>query len=173
LRDLSGKPVLEVVQVKDQRDLSDPSLYAPALPGLIVAILGLWVAHWLTIRRERRKDLFALCDALEKLVEEAVAASNLAWTSPAGQARIEAVHDTRWKTQKVGAAATRLLRQTQGPLSDGIDMITHAAHFRDVLTEDPFMDPGRAADPSRVAGNHGALSSFMAQLNYLRDIVLA
>jgi hypothetical protein len=165
--------VVEMGRPAEQKSLWDMNLYAPAIPGVLVALAALWIAHWLAGSRERKKGLAELCDALEALAEEAVKASNDGWTLRAGQKREQAVHMTRWRLQKVGAAATRLLNQSSGPMSSGINVITEAAHFRDALTADPFLDPRRRPDPAKVRANLVALATFMGRLNHLRDIVLA
>ena len=50
---------------------TEVSIYTPVLPGVLVALAGLWISHWLTKKRERRKEIFELCALLKERVREA------------------------------------------------------------------------------------------------------
>ncbi|MET1110187.1 MAG: hypothetical protein ABWX67_01525 [Allosphingosinicella sp.] len=142
---------------------------------MFVAVLGLWIAHWLTLRRERRKEAGTLCDELTELAEGAVSAALVGWDAAAGPDRVGATYKAKWEAQKVGLAATRLHRQTSGPMSTGIDVTKHAAIFRTALFDDPtdeFLDANRAANGSKSPALHGALAGFVGKVNELRNIVL-
>ena len=60
---------------------TDLAVYAPTFPGLVVAILGLWIAHRLTVARDRRKQILELSEDAKDAVQEAEAACVSAWLS--------------------------------------------------------------------------------------------
>ena len=149
-----------VIQITSARqDWSDLAIYAPALPGLIVAFLGLWIAHHLTRRRERRKEIFESCAALKEALEGFQQACESAWLSIRGEERSKAVHDVKSRLQSLGMMATDLSRRsTQGkvcalialfcdyPMS--VNVKNDIAALRDIATADPFEDPRRPSDDS-------------------------
>lgn len=128
-------------------DWRDPLIYAPAIPGVLVALAGLWIAHWLTSKRERNKAKLDYCEQIKALVDDAVAASTEAWIREEGLERERKIKETKRLIQQVGAAATRLKRLTA---RSTIDVIIEVSELRRVATKDPFEDPTRTADSSHI-----------------------
>lgn len=157
---ISGKIGEQVVQLEwtaRKPDWSDPIVYAPALPGVLVALVGLWVAHRLTVARESRKALLELCEDLKKRVDEAATAANEAWLCAAGPDRDVKVKETKWLLQRAGNAATNLKRKTAlgifGRKRHGvplIDVVAEIAELRRVATADPFEDTSRPANADKT-----------------------
>lgn len=133
-------------------------MYAPAVPGVVVALAGLWIAHRLTLVRENRKSLLELCEQVKERCDAAAIACATAWLSEKGLERERNVKEAKRLLQRVGTAATNLKRRTQpktsfqqscsSPLP--IDILAEVSELRRVATSDPFEDPIRAADGSHV-----------------------
>jgi hypothetical protein len=131
------------------KNVWDVSLYAPAIPGVVVALVGLLIAHWLSVQRDRRKELREICNELKTEADDAAKSALTAWRLGPVQERIEAVHDTKRKLQAVGILATTLARRTSR--RSCIDVTQQVAELRRAATVDPFEDPVRSAD-DRQAG---------------------
>lgn len=156
---------------------TDFGIYAPAIPGLIVALLGLWIAHRLSVRRDRRKEILELCDAVKTAVGEAEQACALAWLAPQGPERLAAIHQAKSKIQMLGIMATDLHRRTArglfaalyclfGDCVMSVTVIEEIARFRDLATSDPFEDPVRLSDNSRIEDIAAAAAEIHARVNY-------
>ncbi|WP_166295354.1 hypothetical protein [Bradyrhizobium sp. 2S1] len=88
----------------DQRPPSwtDLAVYAPTLPGLVVALFGLWVAHKFAAMRDRRKEILELRESTKDALMEAEEACVAAWITPQGADRQAAVLDAKSKLQTLG-----------------------------------------------------------------------
>lgn len=151
-----------VIQLLDQQHgWTDPSIYAPALPGVLVALVGLWIAHRLAWKRERRKEILQHKNVLQDVLTEVEAICNSAWLADPGAERMAKIKLAKSRLQDAGVTATDLNRKTaQGlmgalrslfsdrPMS--INLIYEIAQLRDVATADPFEDPARPSDASRI-----------------------
>jgi len=156
---ITGKIGEQAVQLEwsSQRPAwTDPLVYAPALPGVLVALAGLWLAHRLTLAREQRKALLELCDDVKARADEAAAAASEAWIYEPSPNRIVKVKEAKLLLQRAGIAATHLKRKTVhrsfGVRRYGIppvDVVGEIAELRRVSTADPFEDPHRAADAGK------------------------
>lgn len=142
------------------QDWRDPALYAPAIPGVIVALLGVWLVHRLTLQRDRRKEIVELCNATKDAAATAEAACIAGWLSTVGDERTAAILEAKGKLQALGIAATHLQHRTcQGAIRairsvfSGMDMsinvINEVAALRSVATDDPFEDAQRPPDASK------------------------
>lgn len=154
-----SKITIQVVQ--PARGLTDPLLYAPAIPGVLVALIGLVAAHWLSGRRDRRKELSDLCAHLKEVAEEAATVAMKAWEVGAGDDRLEAIRDTKRKLSILGTAATHLSKRTPGRKS--IDLTTEVARLRRAATNDPFEDPNRASSDQQTGAIMAALGEILGQ----------
>jgi hypothetical protein len=152
-----------------------PSLYAPALPGVLVALFGLYVGHVLARSRDRRKEISDLCDSLKAVCDDAADAAVEAWLLESGPDRDLKIQQTKRKLQSVGIAATTLKRRAEstpwrlmrllGQPTRTIDVLSNVAHLRRTATSDPFEDPSRKSD----AGRAGAVTSAAAGLESAID----
>ncbi|MBY0383256.1 MAG: hypothetical protein K2W78_15210 [Xanthobacteraceae bacterium] len=134
--------VIQVQLVPAKPGVLDPQLYAPAIPGVIVALLGLWIAHCFSARRDFRKEVADCCSDLKGLVDEAFTAASKAWVADPGSDRIAAINETKHKIQVLGIASTTLSRKTKG----SVDLSSEITKFRRACTSDPFEDPTRIAE---------------------------
>jgi hypothetical protein len=155
---------------------ADPSIYAPALPGVIVAILGLWIAHRLSMRRERRSEVLRLCDAVKGAAADTVAICTKAWMAAPGDERNGLIQEAKSRLQTLGSMATNLRRRSgvgtlrtvkslfvDGPIS--IDVLGEIAAMRDLATGDPFEDPTRDSDASRVNDMRAKIANIDASID--------
>ncbi|MBR2270158.1 MULTISPECIES: hypothetical protein [Sphingobium] len=157
----------------------DPGVYLPALPGMLVALFGLWAAHALAQRRDKKKAVADLCEALKKMAAEASASAIDAWIEPDGAKRASGIASTKRLLQSAGITATTLKRRTQArwswqlakPMSifpvrlferRSINLLRDIFVLRQAAMADPFEDPGRGADVSRVDAINAAVSSLIA-----------
>jgi hypothetical protein len=62
-----------------ESSLLNPAFYAPALPGVAVAVLGLWLGHVLARSKDRRKEIADLCDKLKLAAAQPSDAAMEAW----------------------------------------------------------------------------------------------
>ncbi|WP_342249356.1 hypothetical protein [Sphingomonas sp. OTU376] len=140
-----------------------------------MALLGFWLAHALTVKRERRKEAGEICEQIEELAEKALESALAGWGAAIGAERTSATYRAKWDAQKLGLAVTRLHNKTSDAFHTGINLIEAAATFRTALFDDPtedFFDSSRASIGGKEAALHGAMSTFIARANQLRDIVL-
>jgi hypothetical protein len=176
-------PVNVRIQLPEKKNaLADPSTYAPAAPGLLVALFGLWAAHALAQRRDRKKAIYDLCETLKKLADEASAAAVLAWLENDSALRVSSIASTKRLLQSTGITATTLKRRTLArqtwarprkfsiwPLRvferRSIDLIREVAALRSVTMSDPFEDPNRNSDGSRVDRINAAVSMLYASVD--------
>ena len=159
------------------QDWNDFGTYAPAIPGIIVALLGLWIAHRLSVRRDRRKEILELCEDVKSAVGEAEQASARAWLTARGPERLPAVHDAKSKLQMLGIMATDLHRRTmRGSLGSlkclftdspmSINVIGEIAQLRDIATADPFEDPRRSLNRRPIDDIAAVAAEIHARINY-------
>jgi hypothetical protein len=156
---LGGQQVRLTV-IPPERDWLDASVYAPALPGVLVALIGLLIGHLLSRRRDQRVEVSGLCDQLKELADGAAAVSVEAWLSGPTPERALKIHETKRKIQALGVAATTLRRRSRGFASGlreffgsahwGIDVTREVSHLRDAATQDPFEDPDRGEDGTKA-----------------------
>jgi hypothetical protein len=136
------------------QDWQDFAIYAPAIPGVVVALLGLWISHRLTIAREQRKQLLDFCEQLKDQIDAAVHACTEAWLSDKGLERQRKVKDSKRLLQRAGTSATTIKKRTSNRLvfrsSRTVDFLQEISELRRVATRDPFEDPFRAADGSHI-----------------------
>jgi hypothetical protein len=85
--------------------------YAPAIPGVVVALFVLFVSNFISGRRERRKELLSLCDNIEELIDAAVEAVSDAWVSQK-EDRVSKVAVAKRKLQMLGSNITELSRRS-------------------------------------------------------------
>jgi hypothetical protein len=173
-------PVNVQVNVPDKKSsLLDAAVYAPAMPGILVALFGLWAAHALAQRRDRKKSISDLCEALKKMVGVASSSAIDAWLEPVAADRVSGVASTKRLLQSAGITATTIKRRTDARRSWGIankvsirpfsvlerrsiDLISHVARLRQIAMQDPFEDPSRGADSSKVNSINAAASSLIS-----------
>lgn len=147
--------VVNVTLAQPARGWTSPEIYAPAVPGVLVALAGLLIAHRLTQARERRKEVHELCIALKKSAADANEAIVKAWLAGVGASRLLDVEDAKRRIQSLGIAATDLKSRT-GRLRfpywrrSELDVTAEVSRLRTAATRDPFEDPERAADPSQL-----------------------
>ena len=137
------------------KSLADLSIYAPAVPGVLVALAGLLIAHWLTTRRDRRKEVADLCAEIKKAADEAATAAMSAWLLISGDERRAAIHDVKRRIQNLGIASTYIAGRTKGR----INLSSNVAAFRKAATRDPFEDPEREG----TEGQHGPIMADLAK----------
>ncbi|MGA0563657.1 hypothetical protein ACO2RV_14530 [Ancylobacter sp. VNQ12] len=130
--------------------LLNPSLYAPAIPGIAVAIIGLFVAHYLSRVRDRRKEVRDICDKLKDQAEKCVDVSALAWSELDGTKRASLVAETKRRLQILGTTASHIRQSTRtgcfNPMrfwSSELDIRHLIVRLRQACTKDPFDDPSR------------------------------
>ena len=154
---------------------TDISVYAPTFPGLIVAILGLWIAHRLTVARDRRKQILELSEDTKDAVQEAEAACVAAWLSPI-EDRSSAVATAKSKLQAAGIVATDLRRRSSAGLfrhlkylfvncTIAVDVVNDVGRLRDIATGDPFDNPTRGPDTARVSDISAKVAEIQARIN--------
>lgn len=178
---VSAPPVNVQVHVPEKKNsLLDAGMYAPALPGIIVALFGLWAAHELAQRRDRKKAISDLSEALKKIASEASSAAIDAWLEPKAANRAAGIAATKRLLQSAGITATTLKRRTLArqtwawatrkrlwPLHlferRSIDLLQEVSDFRKVAMADPFEDPKRGADATRADAINAAMSALVAK----------
>ncbi|WP_145169736.1 MULTISPECIES: hypothetical protein [unclassified Sphingobium] len=162
-----------------KNSLYDAGVYLPALPGMLVALFGLWAAHALAQRRDRKKAIADLCEALKKIAAEASAAAIDAWIESDPAKRASGVASTKRLLQSAGITATTLKRRTNARWSWGlsaplsfyplriferrsINLLRPVSALRQAAMADPFEDPSRGTDISRADAINAAVSSLIA-----------
>lgn len=154
---------------------TDLAVYAPTFPGLIVAILGLWIAHRLTVARDRRKQILELSEDAKEAVQEAEAACVSAWLSSI-EDRSSSVATAKSKLQAAGIIATDLRRRSASGLfrhlkylfvycTIAVDVVNDVGRLRDIATGDPFDNPARGPDAGRVADISAKAAEIQALIN--------
>lgn len=103
---------IDVVATTKPSDIT--SLLIPTVPGVIVALLGLFVGHLLTRSRERREEVRDLCHSIKNEAAEAAEAAVKAWHATDPSLRKIAVADTKRKVHIIGTRLTDLKRLTSG-----------------------------------------------------------
>jgi hypothetical protein len=145
----------------DTKQLTDLSIYAPAIPGLIVALVGLYIAHRFSAYRDRRKELSELCSATKELADEAASSALRAWAQNVGNERLEAIQETKRKLQLLGVSATTLAARTRGRKS--VDLSREVAGLRRAATADPFEEPERVPSDAQTGPIMAALADLYAK----------
>ena len=177
---VSAPPVnVQVLVPEKKSSMFDVGAYAPAFPGILVALFGIWAAHALAQRRDRKKSISDLCESLKKITGDATIASIDAWLEPKAAKRASGIASTKRLLQSAGITATTLQRRTRARQSWGIvakksfwpprlfekrsiDLIREVTNLRQVAMADPFEDPTRGADASRSDAINAAASSLVA-----------
>ncbi|MCC8954315.1 hypothetical protein H8B02_12870 [Bradyrhizobium sp. Pear77] len=140
---------------------TDFAIYAPTVPGLVVAVLGLWVAHRFAVARDRRKEIADLKEFTKDALTAAQEACVAAWMASPEESWLEKLMTAKGKLQELGIAATDLRRRTkQGWITDiqhvfiecplAVDIIHDIARLSNLATNDPFDDPQRQADNAKA-----------------------
>lgn len=161
---ISSDTTTIIIRVGDQtRGIWDPAMYAPALPGVLVALATLLIGHLLSSYREKTKRFGELCAALKAAADEAAMSAMAAWRCTAGAERLAAIHDTKRKLQSLGIAATTLANATRR--GGSIDLIHEVANLRRAATADPFEDPCRPSDDSQTGAIMAALSAITFKID--------
>lgn len=179
-----AKVAVQIEVPKKDNDLFQPSTYASALPGVLVAIAGFYVVHALARRRDREKRLIDTSQLVHELAGEAAAAAAEAWTATKGPKRSLAVNEARQQFQMLGLAVTRVQgvaakiarrrsigdcwtsRSLKGLLArHTIELKEELKNFRTTALKDPFGDPNRGPDQGVVADIHIELGNFSHALD--------
>ena len=165
--------------------LLDAAVYAPALPGIMVALFGLWAAHELAQRRDRKKAIGDLCESLKKIVIDASTVAIEVWLEPKASKRASGIASTKRLLQSAGITATTLKRRTEArrtwarasPMRlypfkifgrRSIDLVRPVYNLRQAVMADPFEDPNRGADAAQANTVNSAVSSLFAMID--RDL---
>jgi len=154
------------------------------MPGVIVALFGLYAAHLLACRRDRRKSVEDLCAVIIEAAQKAVESAELGWLSEPGTERVTYILTTKRRLQFVGMSATTLrmlsqktarykpiierLKQRQLLARYEIDISKEVARLRRAATGDPFEDPMRQASDTQIEKIRLALGHLMTQVDRLR-----
>ncbi|MHC1949622.1 hypothetical protein IF803_35380 [Bradyrhizobium sp. UFLA06-06] len=157
---------------------TDFAIYAPTVPGLMVAILGLWVAHRFAVARDRRKEIVDLKEFAKDALTAAQEACVAAWIASPDETRVEKVMAAKGKLQELGIAATDLRRRTkQGWITDirhvfidcplAINIVHDIARLRNLVTNDPFDDPQRQADNAKAEEISAVASEIRSRIDSL------
>lgn len=146
----SAQTSFEIRISEKPNSLLSPTLYAPALPGIAVAIIGLFVAHYLSRVRERRKEIRDVCDRLKTQAEKCVEVSASAWAEADNTKRATMVAETKRRLKILGITASHLRQSTRAswmnPMrvwSLELDVRHLVIRLRQACTKDPFDDPSR------------------------------
>ncbi|WP_454655026.1 hypothetical protein [Bosea beijingensis] len=156
-----------------KQNFANPAIYYPAIPGIAVALIGLWVGHVLTERRERRSEVSKLCEALKTAAEKATEVATQVWLANHSSERDLKIADAKRKFHMVGIAATGLKKipaygrikwpGARKPIS--VDVVGAAGAFRRASISDPFEDPQRIASKDSAADAAEALGIFMVEID--------
>lgn len=152
---------------------TDVAIYAPTIPGLVVALFGLWIAHRFAAMRDRRKEILELKEATKDALSLAEEACVKVWLEPPSAALIL---DAKSKLQILGTSATDLKRRTKqawwrhvthlfNNCLIAVDVIIDVAKLRNVVTEDPFDDLNHASDQGRATEITAACSELRARID--------
>lgn len=171
------------------KSLIDPSLYAPALPAVVVALFVLFAGDRLTRRRERRKEVRELCEDLNDRALEAVESAIRAWTESKKSTRTTIVLETRRRFKTVGVTATDLQRLTGRRkylrtlwlpwndrqeawqqrrmiiARDSLDVSVEVVALRRTSMQDPFDEPNREATSRHLPAVNDALANLTAAVS--------
>lgn len=166
LKDIGVKLENSTVKVElvSHNSWLNPELYLPAIPGVLVALAGLWIAHCLARSRERRKEISDRCDTLRDSAELAAECALAAWACPKGNKRKEKIQKTKRKLQIVGTIATDLARRSKSRLRPGVDLAQEVTAFRRATTADPFEDPTRTGTHQRDGDVNNALANLLTAI---------
>lgn len=176
---LGRQPITLKVDLPPQ-SLFNPAIYAPAIPGVLVAAVGLWIAHRFTRSRDRRKEISDLCSDFSKAIDSAAEAAVAAWLEEDATKRPAKVSEAKRKIQAAGIVATNLKRRSAysrfssfrtllgGPRD--IDVVAHVSNLRRATTADPFEDPSRSPDSDRAeaAATESLTARAAADLGFAR-----
>ena len=180
-------PVTKVYIQQPQKEhaLADFATYAPAVPGVVVALLGLFASHKLSQWRDRDKAVIDLAVDLKETAEDAAGIAVDAWLDANPSTRLIKVHNAKQKIQALGIGATNLaLRSEQhgrrkfNELSwrqrfekrsfftkRRVHVIKEVSAFRRAADADPFEDPTRGADSSRIPKITKALGNLTSMID--------
>jgi hypothetical protein len=154
---------------------TDLAIYAPTFPGLLVAILGLWIAHRFTVARDRRKEILQLCEDTTAALMEAESACVAAWLSSVAD-RATTIATAKSKLQAAGITATDLRRRTQkGPFrmlkhlfvdcAIAVDVVNDIGQLRDIATSDPFESLVRQPDDRQIGSITAKVAEIQARID--------
>lgn len=157
-----------------QKGWFDASIYAPTLPGIFVALAGLWVSHLLAAKRDRRKEVLDLCNSVKELLEEATKSAIEGWITDDLPKRRIAIIDTKSKIQALGIAVTTLNKRSVGRFvlikrflekRNSIDAIKLVADFRRTATGDPFEVPDRPASEGKIGNITSRRAAILVEID--------
>jgi hypothetical protein len=154
------------------------------VPGVVVAIVGFWVVHHLSRRRDREKRVIDMGQEIQKQALEAASAAISGWTKAKGPTRKLAVSDATQKFSALGNAVTRLQLTVPSisrrhTISESwrlkelstlfqptrVDLSAELLAFRKVALGDPFDDPVRSPRHDVAADIHIELNAFCFALD--------
>ena len=142
--------------------------YAPAIPGVIVALFVLFVSNKITSLREKRKELLSLCDDIEEQIESAVAAVSEAWKSEIDE-RPQKIAVAKRKLQILGSNITELERRSPAKIfgiqhKKSINCLDEMSLLRRECTIDPFEDMERNSSDGNINGIHAAADTLLGMI---------
>lgn len=178
-------PNVYIQQPQKDHALADLTTYAPAIPGVVVALLGLFASHKLSQWRDRDKAVIDLANDLKQTAEDAAAIAVDAWLDSNPGTRLIKVHNAKHKIQALGIGATNLaLRSEQhGRLVFNdlnwkerlgkrsffarrrVHVLKEVSSFRRAADADPFEDPTRGADSSRITKITKSLGNLTSKID--------
>jgi len=103
--------------------------YLAAVPGVLIAALGFYVVHRLSVRRQRRDEQFKMVQATRELVTAVTDEAGEAWMSKRG--RGEKAQLLIQRVGRIGRAA-QMLRLRDARFDVGVQVTT----FRQAVTND-------------------------------------
>ncbi|MCA1510250.1 hypothetical protein [Bradyrhizobium sp. NBAIM01] len=157
---------------------TDLALYAPTLPGVVVAVLGLWVAHRFAQIRDRRKEVLELKELAKSSLVEATEACTAAWLDAADDDRPAKLMAAKRKLQTFGITATDLKRKTKQGVAThlrhlffdcplAIDIVNDVGRLRNLATNDPFDDLEREPDRDKAEDISALTTEILARIDLL------
>lgn len=150
-----------IIQNAPQRGVWDLANYAPAIPGVIVSILTLFLAHHLALKKEKRKEKLEMCENIKKIADDAVTAAIDAWNCVPGEDRRIKIFTTKQKFLMLGRSVTDIDKYS----GHKINVVNDIVRLRRAATVDPFEDSERCAQPEMCDGIISALSDLISELD--------
>lgn len=159
---------VQVYAVDPQRPWVEPRDVLTGL-GLILALLGIYIAHSLSRSREKEKAVFDTYRGLGKELDSLKEAATKRWNYLDRATFDLAVAETRWRLQLIGASMELLRRLSKRRVSRlgvppwrHVEIVSTAAvkELRDSITADPFDDPAIREKIDAKYEIEGAIGSF-------------
>lgn len=119
----------------------------PGLPTAGVAAVGFYIVHYLSVRRQRRDEIFKTCGQLSDMVQKATRDACDFWLNCAPTEGAEHIRSTlRTQAARVSGIIHGLKERHRA-----FDISEHAIAFRQAITGDPFDESSRGPDRERAA----------------------